>query len=435
MGEGVRREMLRKKSVTGECGRARPAVHRRSWSAQAVPVLFIIGGFGLYVLLAVVFPRAGPVSEDGRILRSSYGGDDRQYQVLVEGLEAEEQELPLTVTVSPRRYTEQEAERVFEAIMGRMEEIIRGGNPSLMEVTTDLILPSWLEQEGVRLRWYSSDPEIISADGQVSMAVEEMQNMTLYVQLSDGIHKADYEVPVRVVMQERTNQQRLLDGLSAVIQTQDKMQQETEYLDLPLVYEGRPIAYRTENESDYAVLPVLGVLLAAIWPMRKQAGQRKKEKQREQELLLDYAELVSKLIVFIGAGMTARNAWARMVKDYEAGLEQGKQRKRAAYEEMRQTSYQMLNGMSESSAYQEFGRRCRLQPYLKLSSLLEQNRKAGNKNLRIILETELADAFELRKNLARRMGEEAGTKLLLPLFLMLGIVMVMIMVPAMMTMG
>ena len=52
-----------------------------------------------------------------------------------------------------------------------------------------------------------------------------------------------------------------------------------------------------------------------------------------------------------------------------------------------------------------------------------------------ILRTEMEDAFEMRKNLARRMGEEAGTKLLAPLFLMLGIVMVMIMAPAMMTMG
>ena len=33
------------------------------------------------------------------------------------------------------------------------------------------------------------------------------------------------------------------------------------------------------------------------------------------------------------------------------------------------------------------------------------------------------------------MGEEAGTKLLLPLFLLLLIVMIFIMVPAMMTMG
>lgn len=149
-------------------------------------------------------------------------------------------------------------------------------------------------------------------------------------------------------------------------------------------------------------------------------------------LLFDYAEVVSKLQVLVGAGMTVRNAWGRMVHDYEAAEFR---KKRPAYEEMRQTYYQMENGTAEGVSFREFGRRCRLQPYLKLSSILEQNRKTGTKNLRELLRTEVEDAFEMRKNLARRMGEEAGTKLLIPLFMLLFIVMVFIMVPAMMTMG
>ena len=44
-------------------------------------------------------------------------------------------------------------------------------------------------------------------------------------------------------------------------------------------------------------------------------------------------------------------------------------------------------------------------------------------------------AFEQRKNQARRLGEEASTKLLLPLFMMLLIVMVMITVPAFLAFG
>lgn len=51
--------------------------------------------------------------------------------------------------------------------------------------------------------------------------------------------------------------------------------------------------------------------------------------------------------------------------------------------------------------------------------------------MRELLRAEMTEAFELRKHGARRMGEEAGTRLLLPLFLMLGVVMVMVAVPAM----
>ena len=53
-------------------------------------------------------------------------------------------------------------------------------------------------------------------------------------------------------------------------------------------------------------------------------------------------------------------------------------------------------------------------------------------NFRNLLGIEAVAAWEERVNLARRIGEEASTKLLLPLFLMLGVVMAMVMVPAMM---
>ena len=45
---------------------------------------------------------------------------------------------------------------------------------------------------------------------------------------------------------------------------------------------------------------------------------------------------------------------------------------------------------------------------------------------------EAADAFEQRKNTARRLGEEAGTKLMLPLMLSLMTVMMIVAIPAMM---
>lgn len=61
--------------------------------------------------------------------------------------------------------------------------------------------------------------------------------------------------------------------------------------------------------------------------------------------------------------------------------------------------------------------------------------KNGSKNLRETLRLEMADAFEQRKHQAKRMGEKAGTKLLIPLFLLLAVVMAMITVPAWIAFG
>ncbi len=64
-----------------------------------------------------------------------------------------------------------------------------------------------------------------------------------------------------------------------------------------------------------------------------------------------------------------------------------------------------------------------------------QNVKNGSERMREALESEMENAFEERKNLARRQGEEASTKLLLPLIMMLAMVMVMITVPAFLAFG
>ena len=65
---------------------------------------------------------------------------------------------------------------------------------------------------------------------------------------------------------------------------------------------------------------------------------------------------------------------------------------------------------------------------------MTQNLRKGTRGLGLLLEQEAADAFEERKNLAKKYGEEAGTKLLLPMMIMFGIVVAVIMVPAMMSM-
>ena len=50
--------------------------------------------------------------------------------------------------------------------------------------------------------------------------------------------------------------------------------------------------------------------------------------------------------------------------------------------------------------------------------------------LRQCVKQEAEDAFEERKSMARKLGEEAGTKLLLPMVVLLGVVMVIVMLPA-----
>ena len=94
---------------------------------------------------------------------------------------------------------------------------------------------------------------------------------------------------------------------------------------------------------------------------------------------------------------------------------------------------ELKNGRPESECYEVFGRRCESPVYRKFGMLLSQNLRKGTKGLTNLLQREAQEAFEERKNMAKKLGEEAGTKLMIPLFLMLAVVFVIVTVPAFLT--
>ena len=130
--------------------------------------------------------------------------------------------------------------------------------------------------------------------------------------------------------------------------------------------------------------------------------------------------------------MTMKKAFRRVVNDYEAGKKIWGIR--YAYEEMKVALREMDSGITEAESYERFGKRCNIQEYIRLGALLSQNMRKGTKGLTQLLRLEAIQAFENRKAAAKKFGEEAGTKLLIPMFIMLAVVLFMVVVPAFLTM-
>ena len=148
-------------------------------------------------------------------------------------------------------------------------------------------------------------------------------------------------------------------------------------------------------------------------------------------MMMDYPEIISKFSLMLSAGMTIYMAWERIVEDYLQKKQKGGQ-ERYAYEEMLITLREMQGGISELKAYDRFGKRCKVQSYLKFSTLIMQNLRMGSKGFLQLLNEEVESSFMERKNSAKKMGEEAGTKLLFPMLMMLIVVLIIIMAPAFM---
>jgi tight adherence protein C len=392
-------------------------------------------GIALYAVMELFSAAGGQmVSEGGGLKRAGPGQGETTYDILVSGLDRGNgnRKIPVRIPVRERQYGEEEVKELFQRIQPELIKQMLGENETLEEVRGDLNLKSSLGDYGLRISWESDNPQVIDSFGIVhnEEIPEEGEQVWLRARVTDGHHEDRYEFKVTVYPASLTQEEKLAANFLQWIDQMDGKQLTEDRLLLPSVYEGNRLTYFQSEKADYRVLPVLGVLLAALLYIKEEFDKKSQAKIREQQLLFDYSEVVSKLVVYIGAGLTVRGAWERIAAGYKEAVKQRKRSVRPAYEEMVKTAGQIGSGQSEGRAYSEFGRRCGLQAYIKLSALLEQSQKNGSRQLRQALELEMVSAFEQRKNLAKKLGEEAGTKLLLPLFMMLGVVMVMIVVPA-----
>ena len=184
-----------------------------------------------------------------------------------------------------------------------------------------------------------------------------------------------------------------------------------------------------EREDGSGILFLLVCIGTAAVYFLRDRDLKDRVEARNKQMLMDYPQLVSRMALYMGAGMTVRNVFRKIALDYRKERREGG-RMHYVYEEMLLTCYELDSGISETVAYERFGKRCRMIRYMKFANLLVQNLKKGSNSILEALRREAVYAFEDRKNMARKLGEEASTKLLLPMMLMLGIVMVLIIIPA-----
>ena len=211
---------------------------------------------------------------------------------------------------------------------------------------------------------------------------------------------------------------------------QDESSREEKRLELPVQVDGVTIQWKERTKSNSWKIILLSVVAAVLVFAGKEKDLHNQEEKRKKQMMMDYPELVGKITLLLGAGMNIRTAFGKVAVDYREKKEKQMSVKRHAYEELLLAYYEIQGGIPEQRAYQNFGKRCRVQRYMKFSSLLVQNMKKGNAGLEKILEMEVQESLEERKAQAKKLGEEAGTRLLIPMFLMLVVVLIIVMAPA-----
>ena len=176
--------------------------------------------------------------------------------------------------------------------------------------------------------------------------------------------------------------------------------------------------------SEILILAVMILIAFLLFYYFGNAPKRKIE-ERSDELLSEFSEVVSKLALLTDAGMILREAWEEVANSSHGTI----------YDEMKIAVSDMQNGISDAEAIRLFGNRCMIPEIKKFTSTLMQGLSKGNKELSIMLTAQSSEVWELKRQLVKRKGEQAQSKLLVPMILMFIGILVMIMIPIFSNMG
>ena len=180
------------------------------------------------------------------------------------------------------------------------------------------------------------------------------------------------------------------------------------------------------DSSNGILLSVLAVVAGIGVPFLVDSSLDGDIRKRRNALQMEFPEFVNKLTLLVNAGMTISKAWEKIINENK--------KEHILYNEMRFALMEIKAGKPEGVAYEEFARRCHVKEITKFVSVIVMNLRRGGSEVVPVLQAQGNECWEMRKNAARQMGEEASTKILIPLMIMfLGIVLI-VSTPAVMSM-
>lgn len=393
--------------------------------------IFTVGGlFAVLVFLKGYMENV--IIEEKYIARNTYGEGERQIDVTAGYADGSKEEISLSI--GERQYTDEELEELYEQATEEISKLIFTDGAKADEVRSDLCLPDFVEGFPFELQWESDNLGLVDYDGTVynEELSEEGEIVNLYVSFRCYEFKREYVFPVHILPPLLSKEEMRRQALNQRIEENEKKSVYEKNYTLPEQINGEPVKWEETKENSAGIVWAIACAAAILVYCMKDYDLHKQVMFKQEEMFDCYPEIVNRLVLYVGAGMTVRNAWRKIATEHTKS-QSGQ--KGYIYREMLFACYEMDNGVSEPEAYERFGKRCGIQQYIKLSTLLVQNMQKGNSTMLLQLKEEAENAFSQRMDRARKKGEEAGTKLLMPMMILFGMVMILIMIPAFGTFG
>ena len=358
-------------------------------------------------------------TESNTVKRPLAGDPPIEVEINTDDESSREGESNLLLKVYPVEYTEAQFRELSDTALVYVGTVLKGNNPSLDEVSEKLVFPESDETGTLSFKWIPDRFDVIGSSGDIYRdELVKNEKVEIVLEISDGIHIRQESFDVTVLSPHIYE-----DSTDPVLEELMQIEQQSrndETVHFPGSVEGKSI---TINQSKYLRNILIGLFLVPVMAVTLVYHRINKLKEkcdkRQSELKNEYYNFVSRLSLMLGSGASMKDAMRLAAKG-----------NRKLTEEVSFCINQINAGVSESKAYSEMAKRVSIPEYTRLAALISQNIEHGNSRVLMLMDQEVKNAMNIKREHLRRSGEIASEKLLLPTSLLLIVVIGLIMIPA-----
>jgi hypothetical protein len=427
----------------------KPEVSLKKQGCKCIASVLAVLAATAFICFAYSNSKENLLLDGNHLKRHHAGGGNQKYNIIMKSEFTEK--VLMDIEVSEQKLQGEEFEKLKTDAGYYLDKEVLRNNKSAECVREKLVLVDTIPGTAVTVKWDNDNSWFMSLDGTLKNEdYEDPVTVRLHAVLTYFETSWDHYLDIIIYPPLVSEEELFLQTLKKKLSELDTETQTEEYLDLPDSVEGRSIDWEEEEDNTVRNFLLLGLLAAGIIIPAQKQDIKKKQKKRTDQMMRDYPDIISKFIMLTTAGMTCRGAWDKICRDYlrtkDSKGEEDKKEKgkktikpknkksekdiRYAYEEMLISNNEMQLGIPEVKVYERFGARSSVPAYNRFGNMLARNIRRGSAGIIELLESEAKESFAERRENVRKKGEETGTKLLIPMFGMLILVIAIVVVPA-----
>ena len=363
--------------------------------------------------------------------RNSFGQGIKEVEL---SLKEKKKQKKIIYKLDEQKLSDAQMKKVYKQFFKKLGKQMAGNNVGLDKVTTSLNLPENIEGYPFNITYEFSEEDYIWIDGTLNKdeqrKLRKGETHTTYITAKAVYrqYKQSKKYMVCILPKADKVQHGLFYKAEQYLKNKESGDRYSKEVKIPSIYKTVKIKEGQEGLGNWGIF-ILVLAVCLIIPLHNYLKLRENGEKCQSEAERDFPVIVHLLTLYMGAGLSFFSAVKRISNNYQKKQRQGGEKK-YAFERILIMEQQMNNGISQKDACYNWGIQFKTDSYQKLSLILIQSFTKGAKEAAILMEAEEREAFSRRVDKAKREGEEAATRLLFPMILLLGEVMLLVMYPA-----